>query len=112
MSDSGGIQEEAVTLGKPVLLLREETERPEGVNLGGVIKVGHDFNTIVKHAQQFLHDEKKCKLAVAGISPYGDGFAADKIVGVLAQHFGDGLLNRMQHSGHRDDTDLLLSKDT
>jgi UDP-N-acetylglucosamine 2-epimerase (non-hydrolysing) len=84
MSDSGGIQEEAISLGKPVLLLREETERPEGVQLGGVIMVGHDYSTIVEHAQRFLNDTENHTNKF--VSPYGDGFAADKIVEILQKH--------------------------
>lgn len=83
LSDSGGIQEEALALGKPVLLLREQTERPEGVNLGGVILVGHKEEAILQHAERLLEDVSAYQQATTCASPYGDGFAADKICKIL-----------------------------
>lgn len=87
LSDSGGIQEEAIALGKPVLLLREQTERPEGVDLGGVIMVGHHYQTIVQETQRFLNDSESYRRAATCQSPYGDGFAANRIGEILMQHF-------------------------
>lgn len=87
LSDSGGIQEEAIALSKPVLLLREQTERPEGVDLGGVVMVGHHYESIIKHAQMFLEDTNVYRNAITSASPYGDGYAADKIAKVLVEHF-------------------------
>ena len=87
LSDSGGIQEEAIALGKPLLLLREQTERPEGVMLGGVKMVGHEFDAIVNMAQAFLTQPEIYKAAATCSSPYGDGYAADKIVQVLEGYF-------------------------
>lgn len=83
MSDSGGIQEEALALGKPVLLFREQTERPEGVDLGGVIMVGHDYEAIVQNAIRILCENVKRR--AENISPYGDGFAANKIQEILTR---------------------------
>ncbi|MBT2338994.1 MULTISPECIES: non-hydrolyzing UDP-N-acetylglucosamine 2-epimerase [Pseudomonas] len=87
ISDSGGVQEEAPALGKPVLVLREETERPEAVNLGVVKLVGANRDTILEQAQRLLDDPQAYRSMARGISPYGDGKAAERIVDVLRQHF-------------------------
>ena len=87
ISDSGGVQEEAPALGKPVLVLRDETERPEAVELGVVKLVGSNFERIVKEAQQLLDDEAAYKAMARGVSPYGDGHAAERIVKTLREHF-------------------------
>lgn len=87
ISDSGGVQEEAPALGKPVLVLREETERPEAVDLGVVKLVGANRDTIIEQAQRLLDDPDAYKAMARGVSPYGDGKAAERIVGVLRQHF-------------------------
>lgn len=89
MSDSGGIQEEAIALGKPVLLFRNETERPEGVALGGVTLVGHHYETILQQAKVFLTEPDSYLQAISHASPYGDGYAADKIREILLQHFAN-----------------------
>lgn len=87
LSDSGGVQEEAPALGKPVLVLRQETERPEAVQEGVVKLVGTDFNAIVSEAQRLLDDESAYRAMARGVSPYGDGHAAERIVKVLKDHF-------------------------
>lgn len=87
LSDSGGVQEEAPALGKPVLVLRQETERPEAVEEGVVKLVGTDFDVIVSEAQRLLDDEDAYGAMARGISPYGDGYAAERIVKVLRDHF-------------------------
>lgn len=87
ISDSGGIQEEAPALGKPVLVLRSETERPEAVEAGAVKLVGHDSRRIVEEAQRLLDDESAYNEMAQGISPYGDGHAAERIVKVLEEQF-------------------------
>ncbi|MFW9265725.1 non-hydrolyzing UDP-N-acetylglucosamine 2-epimerase [Pseudomonas sp. NR3] len=86
ISDSGGVQEEAPALGKPVLVLREETERPEAVDLGVVKLVGANRTTIVEQAQRLLDDPQAYQSMARGVSPYGDGKAAARIVEVLRQH--------------------------
>ena len=83
LSDSGGVQEEAPALGKPVLVLRNETERPEAVTEGVVKLVGSDFNTIVNESNRLLDDSEAYRKMARGISPYGDGFAAGRIVAAL-----------------------------
>lgn len=87
ISDSGGVQEEAPALGKPVLVLRDETERPEAVEMGVVKLVGPNFDRIVKEAQLLLDSPGAYQAMVRGISPYGDGKAAQRIVAVLREHF-------------------------
>ncbi|AXP04122.1 UDP-N-acetylglucosamine 2-epimerase (non-hydrolyzing) [Pseudomonas fluorescens] len=87
ISDSGGVQEEAPALGKPVLVLREETERPEAVDLGVVKLVGANPDTIVEQAQRLLDDPQAYQGMARGVSPYGDGKAAARIVDVLRQYF-------------------------
>lgn len=87
LSDSGGVQEEAPALAKPVLVLRRETERPEAVEEGVVRLVGPDFNEIVTQAQILLDDPMVYKKMARGVSPYGDGFAASRIVEILRSHF-------------------------
>jgi UDP-N-acetylglucosamine 2-epimerase (non-hydrolysing) len=87
LSDSGGVQEEAPALGKPVLVLRHETERPEAVREGVVKLVGTDFDAIVSEAQLLLNDKSAYAQMARGVSPYGDGHAAERIVNVLRKHF-------------------------
>ncbi|QRX81015.1 non-hydrolyzing UDP-N-acetylglucosamine 2-epimerase [Glaciimonas sp. PAMC28666] len=86
LSDSGGVQEEAPALGKPVLVLRRETERPEAVEDGVVKLVGSDFECIVGEAQLLLDDESAYREMARGVSPYGDGLTADRIVRVLLEY--------------------------
>lgn len=87
ISDSGGVQEEAPALAKPVLVLRDETERPEAIEHGVVKLVGPNFDRIVKEAQLLLNDESVYKSMAKGVSPYGDGKGAERIVATLKQHF-------------------------
>lgn len=87
ISDSGGVQEEAPALGKPVLVLREETERPEAVEAGVVKLVGANLATILLAAQQLLDDPGAYARMARGVSPYGDGLASGRIVDVLRKHF-------------------------
>lgn len=85
LSDSGGVQEEAPALGKPVLVLRQETERPEAVQEGVVKLVGTNIETIVSEAQCLLDDTATYQAMARGVSPYGDGHAAKRIVQILKQ---------------------------
>jgi UDP-N-acetylglucosamine 2-epimerase (non-hydrolysing) len=85
ISDSGGVQEEAPALGKPVLVLREETERPEAVDLGVVKLVGPDSDRIFHEAQVLLDDKAAYSNMARGVSPYGDGRASERIVQVLRE---------------------------
>ena len=83
LSDSGGVQEEAPALGKPVLVLRAETERPEAVAEGVVKLVGTDHDVIVREAQRLLDDAAAYGAMARGVSPYGDGKASGRIADVL-----------------------------
>ena len=87
LTDSGGVQEEAPALGKPVLVLRDETERPEAVDQGVVKLVGPNYESIVRETQRLLDDEDAYRAMARGVSPYGDGHAAERIVNVLREHF-------------------------
>ncbi len=83
LTDSGGIQEEAPSLGKPVLVLRQVTERPEAVKAGTVRVVGLDREKIVQEAQRLLDDQALYEKMSKVVNPYGDGKAAKRIVEVL-----------------------------
>lgn len=87
LTDSGGVQEEAPALGKPVLVLRDETERPEAVEQGVVKLVGSDYERIVEEAQRLLDDKVAYQAMARGVSPYGDGHAAERIVTTLREYF-------------------------
>lgn len=86
LTDSGGIQEEAPGLRVPVLVMRETTERPEGVEAGVVRLVGTDRETIVREASRLLSDESARAAMRAEANPYGDGRAAKRIVDALLEH--------------------------
>jgi UDP-N-acetylglucosamine 2-epimerase (non-hydrolysing) len=83
LTDSGGIQEEAPIFGKPVLVLRNETERPEAVAAGTVKLIGPDRAKIVKETELLLHDRLAYQAMATAVSPYGDGHAAERIADVL-----------------------------
>ncbi len=90
LTDSGGIQEEAPCLGKPVLVMRDETERPEGVEAGTLELVGHDRQRIVEAAVRLLEDSDWYALMARAVNPYGDGNAAERIVGWLLARLRGG----------------------
>ena len=83
LTDSGGIQEEAPSFGIPVLVLRETTERPEGVDAGTLKLVGTDTSRIVQEAKRLLDDESEYAKMAKASNPYGDGHAAERIVEAL-----------------------------
>ena len=83
LTDSGGIQEEAPALGKPVLVMREVTERPEGVDAGVAKMVGTDTRSIVKEARMLLDDKGEYDKMSRAVNPYGDGRASQRIVRAL-----------------------------
>jgi UDP-N-acetylglucosamine 2-epimerase (non-hydrolysing) len=87
ITDSGGVQEEAPSLGKPVLVLREVTERPEAVKYGTVKLVGLDEGRIVSAARKLLEDKKAYATMAAATNPYGDGHAARRTVHVIKHYF-------------------------
>lgn len=88
MTDSGGLQEEAPALGKPVLVLRRETERPEAVAAGTVRVIGTERQTIIDEAEELLKGEERYTSMAHAVNPYGDGFASRRIVDDLLYHFG------------------------
>jgi UDP-N-acetylglucosamine 2-epimerase len=83
LTDSGGIQEEAPAFGVPVLVLREVTERPEGIEAGTLKIVGTDQTRIVGEAARLLDDEEAYARMARATNPFGDGHAADRIVKAL-----------------------------
>lgn len=86
LTDSGGIQEEAPGLGKPVLVMRDTTERPEALDAGTVKLVGTDFDKIVNSVSELLDDEEAYQRMSQAVNPYGDGKACPRIVAHLADH--------------------------
>ena len=88
LTDSGGIQEEAPSLGKPVLVLRSETERPEAVTAGTVKIVGTDKKVIIEETQKLLDDKEEYKKMSRALNPYGDGNSCERIVEGIMYYFG------------------------
>ena len=86
MTDSGGIQEEAPSLGKPVLVLRDTTERPEGVAAGTLKLVGTEEETIYREAKRLLEDEEAYHAMSVASNPYGDGHACERIADILERN--------------------------
>ncbi len=91
LTDSGGVQEEAPALGKPVLVLREQSERPEAIEAGVARLVGTDRNTIVREASRLLTDKAAYARMSVGASPYGDGKASLRMVEAAGTFLGIGL---------------------
>lgn len=88
LTDSGGVQEEAPALGRPVLVMRETTERPEGVNSGTVKLIGTAEADILQEAALLLTDTEAYGRMANAICPYGDGKAANRIVTAIRRHWG------------------------
>jgi UDP-N-acetylglucosamine 2-epimerase (non-hydrolysing) len=88
LTDSGGVQEEAPSLGKPVLVLREVTERPEGVEAGTAVVVGTDRERIVSTASELLSSKTAYDRMANAVNPYGDGRASERIAAALRERFG------------------------
>ena len=87
LTDSGGVQEEAPSLGKPVLVMRDTTERPEGVDAGTAILTGPNAKAIAHHAARLLTDEAVYRAMATARNPYGDGYAAARIVERIRRYF-------------------------
>jgi UDP-N-acetylglucosamine 2-epimerase len=85
LTDSGGIQEEATVLGKPTLIMRETTERPEALEAGTARLVGTNRHQIVSEAERLLQDKQSYSTMAQAGSPFGDGYAAEKIVSILSE---------------------------
>ncbi len=88
MTDSGGLQEEAPSLGKPVLVLRRETERPEAVEAGTVKIAGVDKDEIVRMASELITDSAAYEKMAKAVNPYGDGHASERIVQTIIEKLG------------------------
>ena len=80
LTDSGGIQEEASDLGKPVLVMRDTTERPEALDAGTIELVGTSQEKIISSVSKLIIDEKVYKSMISELNPYGDGKASERIV--------------------------------
>ena len=83
LTDSGGIQEEAPGLGKPVLVMRDTTERPEALDAGTVKLVGTDYNKIVNEVSSLIDDKAAYEKMSKAVNPYGDGLVCGRIVNIL-----------------------------
>src|SRR5699024_8107751 len=90
LTDSGGVQEEAPSLGKPVLVMRQNTERPEAVVSGTVKLVGTNRSRIAAEAKLLLDDQAAFEAMANAINPYGDGRAAERSVAAIAALLGMG----------------------
>lgn len=88
LTDSGGVQEEAPSLGVPVLVLRDTTERPEGIEAGTLKLAGTDEETIFGLADELLSNKAAHDQMAHASNPYGDGFASERIVKAILYHFG------------------------
>ena len=89
LTDSGGIQEEAPSLGKPVLVMRDFTERPEAVDAGTVKLVGVNKNKIIRETSILLEDAVSYDLMARSQNPYGDGYACNRILKVIEEEFNE-----------------------
>ena len=85
LTDSGGIQEEAPGLGKPVLVMRDTTERPEALKAGTVKLVGSDYNKIISEVSSLIEDESAYEKMSSAVNPYGDGMASQRIVSTFKE---------------------------
>lgn len=99
LTDSGGIQEEAPSLGKPVLVLREVTERMEGVESGTAKLVGADYNKIITNIEELLNNDSTYKKMSTAINPYGDGSSSKQITDFLLEKIlSENLHNQVMHA--------------
>ena len=90
LTDSGGIQEEAPSLGKPVLVMRDTTERPEGIDAGTLKLVGTEEDSIYTNFKQLLEDEEEYRRMSQASNPYGDGNASVRVVNILEEKYIKG----------------------
>ena len=94
MTDSGGLQEEAPALGKPVIVLRTETERPEVVDAGKAILAGVDEDAIFQAGYSLLTDRRRYHRMTRAVNPYGDGHTSEKIAAIIQAYFADQEANK------------------
>ena len=88
MTDSGGLQEEAPALGKPVLVMRRETERPEAIAAGTAKLAGVDYDDVLSEGSRLLDDPEAYQSMAKAVNPYGDGHACERIAHAIRWHFG------------------------
>ena len=88
LTDSGGLQEEAPALGKPVLVLRRETERPEAVAAGTVKLCGVEYDDVLRMGNELLRSREAYDAMAHAVNPYGDGHACARIADAILWHFG------------------------
>lgn len=88
LTDSGGVQEEAPSLGKPVLVLREKTERPEAISAGTVKLIGMDEAKVFEESEKLLTDKDLYKRMQKAVNPYGDGRASERTISAIMHYFG------------------------
>ena len=91
LTDSGGIQEEAPSLGKPVLVMRDTTERPEGIEAGTLKLVGTDEDAIYQNFKNLLVNENEYKKMSTASNPYGDGTASVQIADIIEEKLGENM---------------------
>lgn len=91
LTDSGGVQEEAPILGIPVLVMRENTERPEGISAGGVRLVGANKSQIIDLVTELMSNDQTLKSMAQASNPYGDGKASDRCISMISEYFGYGV---------------------
>jgi UDP-N-acetylglucosamine 2-epimerase (non-hydrolysing) len=94
ITDSGGIQEEGPSLGKPILVLREKTERPEAVQAGTVKLVGTSREDIVRHAAELLENQESYEAMARVHNPYGDGHASGRIGELIHSYLRENTSNK------------------
>ena len=92
LTDSGGVQEEAPSLGKPVLVMRDTTERPEGVEAGTLRLVGTNEENIYNNFKMLITDDKEYTKMAQAKNPYGDGFASVRIADVIEKVLEDKVI--------------------
>lgn len=111
ITDSGGLQEEAAGMGKPALILRENTERPEGVEAGIAKLVGTDRQELLSASRKLLHDPLEYQAMVSAGCPYGDGMASERIIDALmGQHEARRRSDRIyEHVSPRNPLDMLVN---
>ncbi|MET3351794.1 UNVERIFIED_ORG: UDP-N-acetylglucosamine 2-epimerase (non-hydrolyzing) [Arthrobacter sp. UYEF1] len=101
LTDSGGVQEEAPSLGKPVLVMRDNTERPEAVDAGTVMLVGTDEGRIFEEVMRLLRDSLHYKTMANAVNPYGDGHATKRSIAAISAQLGVGKrVNDFDSSAH------------
>lgn len=91
LTDSGGIQEEAPSLGKPVIILRDTTERPEGIEAGTLKLAGTNEETIYSLVDELLSDQREYEKMATASNPYGDGHASQRITDIIIEKFKNSL---------------------